>query len=116
MEKKLVVSAILSTAMVFATSAFSGEMERVRWADVPPAVQKTITDNAGGGKIEEIEKETSIQKVRVLHFDGTKTVTVYEAEVEKPDGKEIEIKVRDDGKLIKIQHHSGISSPYTGGV
>ena len=108
MEKKSVVSAILSTAMVFATSAFAGEMERVRWADVPPAVQKTITDNAGGGKIEEIEKETNTQKVRILHFDGAKTVTVYEAEVEKPNGKEISIRVGEDGKLIKIENQSEI--------
>ena len=82
--------------------------ERIQWTDVPPAVQKTILDNAGGGKIEEIEKETKIQKVRVLHFDGSKTVTVYEAEVEKPDGKEIEIKVGEDGKLIKIKQQKGI--------
>ena len=102
MEKKLFMSVVLPAAMVFATSAF-GEEERVQWTDVPPAVQKTIIDNAGGGKIEEIEKETETQKVRILHFDGSKTVTVYEAEVEKPDGKEIEIKVSEDGKLIKIQ-------------
>ena len=103
MEKKLFMSVVLPAAMVFATSAFAGKEERIRWTDVPPAVQKTITDNAGGGKIEEIEKETETQKVRILHFDGSKTVTVYEAEVEKPDGKEIEIKVSEDGKLIKIQ-------------
>ena len=103
MEKKLFMSVVLPAAMVFATSAFAGKEERIQWTDVPPAVQKTITDNAGGGKIEEIEKETETQKVRILHVDGSKTVTVYEAEVEKPDGKEIEIKVSEDGKLIKIQ-------------
>ena len=103
MEKKLFMSVVLPAAMVFATSAFAGKEERIQWTDVPPAVQKPITDNAGGGKIEEIEKETETQKVRILHFDGSKTVTVYEAEVEKPDGKEIEIKVSEDGKLIKIQ-------------
>ena len=103
MEKKLFMSVVLPAAMVFATSAFAGKEERIQWTDVPPAVQKTIIDNAGGGKIEEIEKETETQKVRILHFDGSKTVTVYEAEVEKPDGKEIEIKVSEDGKLIKIQ-------------
>ncbi|HVW63877.1 MAG TPA: hypothetical protein VHB01_02595 [Nitrosospira sp.] len=116
MEKRLFMSVVLPTAMVFATSAFAGKLERIPWADVPPAVQKTITDNAGGGKIEEIEKETDTQKVRILHFDGTKTVTVYEAEVEKPDGDEIEIRVRDDGKLIKIEHHSGNLSQYPSGA
>jgi hypothetical protein len=101
MKKKLFMSVVLPAAMVFATSAFAEE-ERIQWKDVPPAVQKTITNHAGGGKIEEIEKETKTQKVRILHFDGNKIVTVYEAEVEKPDGKEIEIKVGEDGKLIKI--------------
>jgi hypothetical protein len=106
MKKKLFMSVVLPAAMVFATSAF-GEEERIQWTDVPPAVQKTIIDHAGGGKIEEIEKETKIQKVRILHFDGSKTVTVYEAEVEKPDGKEIAIKVSEDGKLIKITPEKG---------
>ena len=97
MKTKLFMSVVLPAAMVFATSAFAGEKERIRWTDVPPAVQKTIVDNSGGGKIEEIEKETKIQKVRVLHFDSDKAFTVYEAEVEKPDGKEIEIDVGEDG-------------------
>ena len=103
MEKKLFMSVVLPVAMVFATSAFAEE-ERIQWTDVPPAVQKTITDHAGGGKIEEIEKETKIQHSRALHFDNDKIVTVYEAEVEKPDGKEMEIRVSEDGKLIKISH------------
>jgi hypothetical protein len=106
MKAKLVMSVVLPAAMVYATSAFAGEVETIRWTDVPPAVQKTITDNAGGGKIEEIEKETNTQKVRILHFDGAKTV--YEAEVEKPNGKEISIRVGEDGKLIKIKHQSEI--------
>ena len=108
MKKKLFMSVVLPAAMVFATSAFAGKVERIEWTDVPPAVQKTISDYAGGGKIEEIEKETETQKVRILHFDGSKTVTVYEAEVEKPNGKEIEIKVGEDGKLIKIKQQKGI--------
>jgi hypothetical protein len=105
MKKKLFMSVVLPAAMVFATSAFAGKEERIQWTDVPPAVQKTIIDHAGGGKIEEIEKETNIQKVRILHFDGSKTVSVYEAEVEKPNGKEIEIKVAEDGKLVELKDH-----------
>ena len=54
---------------------------------LPPAVRKTIEKEAGGNKIEEIEKETK---------DGK---TVYEAEV-TIDGKEWEIEVAEDGKLI----------------
>ena len=49
----------------------------------------------GGGKVEEIEKETKSK-------DG-KTITVYEAEVKKPDGKKVEIKVGEDGKLIELE-------------
>jgi hypothetical protein len=108
MKTKLFMSVVLPAAMVFTTSAFAGDVERIQWTDVPPAVQKTITDHAGGGKIEEIEKETKTQHVRILHFDSDKIVTVYEAEVEKPDGKEIEIRVDEDGKLLKIKHQSHI--------
>jgi len=88
-------SILLSAAMVLATSALAGTEEKVNWSQLPAAVQKTITDNAGGGKIEEIEKETKTH-------DG-KTVTVYEAEVKKPGGKKIEIKVGEDGRLIELK-------------
>jgi uncharacterized membrane protein YkoI len=88
-------SILLSAAMVIATSAFAEKEEKVRWSQLPAAVQKTMTDNAGGGKIEEIEKETKMK-------DG-KTVTVYEAEVKKPDGRKIEIKVGEDGRLIELK-------------
>ena len=81
--------------MVFATSALAGKEEKVQWSELPTAVQKTITDNAGGGKVEEIEKETKSK-------DG-KTIIVYEAEVKKPGGKKVEIKVGEDGKLIELE-------------
>lgn len=104
MNKKLFMLVALPAATVFATSAFAGEGERIRWTDVPPAVQKTITDYADGGKIEEIEKEMKTQHVRVLHFDSDKIITIYGAEVEKQNGEEIEIRVGEDGKLIKVRH------------
>jgi hypothetical protein len=88
-------SILLSAAMVIATSAFAEKEEKIRWSQLPAAVQKTMTDNAGGGKIEEIEKETKMK-------DG-KTVTVYEAEVKKPGGRKIEIKVGEDGRLIELK-------------
>ena len=69
-----------------------GKEEKVKLGDCPEAVQKTINDNANGGKIVEIEKETK--------KDGT---VVYEAEVKKADGTEIEIVVAADGKLIEIE-------------
>jgi hypothetical protein len=88
-------SILLSAAMVIATSAFAEKEEKVRWSQLPGAVQKTITENADGGKIEEIEKETKTK-------DG-KTVTVYEAEVKKPGGEKVEIKVGEDGGLIEVK-------------
>ena len=90
-------SILLSAAMVIATSATSalaGKEEKIHWSQLPAAVQKTITDNAGGGKIEEIGKETRTH-------DG-KTVTVYEAEVNKPGGEKVGIKVGEDGRLIEL--------------
>jgi uncharacterized membrane protein YkoI len=92
MKKSILLSV---GAMVFATPALADKEEKVQWSELPAAVQKTIMDNAGGGKIEEIEKETKSK-------DG-KTVTVYEAEVKNPDGKKVEIKVGEDGKLIELE-------------
>ena len=93
MKTGLITSVVISAAMLLAVPVFADE--KVEWADVPPAVQKTITDHAGGGKIDEIEKETKTR-------DG-KSITLYEAEVKKPDGKKIEIEVAEDGKLIKVK-------------
>lgn len=83
---------VLPIAMALAVPAFADE--KVQWPDVPAAVQKTITENAGGGKIEEIEKETETI--------GGKRTRIYEADVRKTDGSKIEIKVGEDGKLIAI--------------
>jgi uncharacterized membrane protein YkoI len=56
--------------------------------EAPEKVANTIKDYADGGKIKEIEMEEK---------NG---ITVYEAEIIK-DGKEIEIKVDSDGKILK---------------
>lgn len=92
--KKVFLLIALPIIMAYSASSFAGKEEKVQWSQVPPPVQKTITEHAGGGKIEEIEKETEKK-------DG-KSITVYEAKVKKPDGKKIEIEVGEDGKLIKI--------------
>jgi len=84
---------VLPITMAYAASSFAKD-EKVEWSQVPAAVQKTITENARGGKVEKIEKETESK-------DG-KPVTFYEAKVKKPDGKKFEIEVGEDGKLIKI--------------
>ena len=92
MKTKTLAALVLPIAITLAAPAFADE--KVQWSDVPAAVQKTITENAGGGKIEEIEKETETI--------GGKRTPIYEADVRKTDGSKIEIKVREDGKLISI--------------
>ncbi len=61
---------------------------KVKWADVPVAVQKTFEKEAPGVKIAEVEIQTD---------DGK---TTYEAEA-TIDGKEYEIEVAEDGKLLE---------------
>ena len=93
LSMKSIIGLVTLLAFAAALPAFAdGKEEKVKLSDCPEAVQKTIKDNANGGKIVEIEKETS--------KDGTVT---YEAEVKKADGTEIEIEVAADGKLIKIE-------------
>jgi len=62
--------------------------ENVSLDQVPAAVKATILKEAAGAKIKEIEKETKGGK------------TVYEAEF-VVGGKEVEIEVAPDGKLLK---------------
>ena len=93
LSMKSIIGVLTVMALALALPALAGgKEEKVKLADCPEAVQKTINDNANGGKIVEIEKETS----------KAGTVT-YEAEVKKTDGTEIEIVVAADGKLIKIE-------------
>jgi hypothetical protein len=92
MKMNTLTAATLLIAIFFATSALADE--KVQWADVPPAVQKTITEYAEGGKIEEIERETK--------NIGGKKIPTYEADVRKADGSKIEIEVGEDGKLLEL--------------
>ena len=93
LSMKSIIGVVTALAFALALPAFAdGKEEKVKLEDCPEAVQKTIKENANGGKIVEIEKETN--------KDGTVT---YEAEVKKTDGTEIEIEVAADGKLIKIE-------------
>ncbi len=95
MKSKITLLVTLLIALVFVVSGCESEKEeKIKWFSLPAVVQETITENAGNGKIEEIEKETKTK--------NGKSVTVYEVEIKK-DGKEIEIKVGEDGKLIKIE-------------
>ena len=64
----------------------AGEV-KVKFDQVPAAAQKTLTEEAKGAKIDEVDKES----------DGGKTI--YEADV-KINDKNYEIKVAEDGTLV----------------
>jgi len=81
-----------AVALALPVGANDAKEQEVKLEDCPAAVQKTITDNANGGKIVEVEKSTS--------KDGA---VVYEAEVKSADGAEFDIEVAADGKLIKVE-------------
>ena len=68
----------------------------LKFADCPAAVQKTIIDHAGGVQFPAVDKETK--------KDGR---VVYEAKGKKADGKEIEIKVAADGRLVEFKDEDG---------
>lgn len=97
MKTKIITLVALPLIMAYAVSSFAGKEEEVKWSEVPAKVQKTISENMGGGKIEEIKKETRIT--------AGKSMTIYEAKVRKPgpSGKKIEIEVDEDGKLIELE-------------
>ena len=96
MKTKTFLLVTLPVTLAFVVSGCESEKEeKIQWLSLPPVVQQTITENAGDGKIEEIEKERKTK--------NGKLVTVYEVEIKKSDGKEFEIKVGEDGKLIKIE-------------
>ena len=63
----------------------------VPWDAVPAVVQSTIQAHTYGGTVGKIEKET------------TKCGVVYEAKVKGQQGQCSEVKVADDGKLLKYK-------------
>jgi hypothetical protein len=77
MKTKTLALIVLPLAMAYATSGFAEKGEEIKWSQVPTTVQKTISENMGGGKIE----------------------------VRKPgsSGKKIEIEVDEKGKLIELE-------------
>jgi len=64
--------------------------EQIALKDLPEPVRKTMQEQAAGGKLSTIEKVT----------EGGKTF--YEAKATK-SGKQTEIQVADDGKLLKTE-------------
>jgi uncharacterized membrane protein YkoI len=96
MNKRIIVAIALIIglgsigALVYGGADKDENKQKVAMADLPPAVQKTIQDNLGGGTITETAKESK---------DGK---TYYEAEVKRSGGEKVEIKVAEDGKLINV--------------
>lgn len=77
-------------ALLVSLAPWSGTAtgDEVPLSQVPPAVRATIEREVGDGRLEEIERETE---------DGR---TVYEVEFTR-DNQEHEIKITEDGTVIK---------------
>ena len=73
-------------------SGLFGKEDKVQWSAVPAAVQKTITDNAHGGKVDEVEKESK---------DGK---DIYEVKIKTSDNQKIKMKVEGDGRLTEFRY------------
>ena len=78
-------------ALAAGCSTFHNEEVNVPWDSVPTAVQSTIQTHQFGGTVSKVEKKTK------------KCGTVYEAKVKGSDGQCSEVKVAEDGKLIKYK-------------
>ncbi len=95
--KTLAVAIFFPLVMAYAALSFAGNETEIKWSQVPAAAQKTISQNMGEGKIEEIKKKTKT-------ISG-KSVTIYEVHARKPDpgGKKFEIEVDEGGNLIELE-------------
>ncbi len=94
MNKSMFGLGLVVVAGTFAAgcSTMCHKETNVSWTDVPTVVQSTIQAHEYGGTVAgKIEKET------------TKTGIVYEAKVKGTDGKCSEVKVAEDGKLLKYK-------------
>ena len=84
----LALAIVLTTSVTALRAEEEGNEVKMKFADCPAAVQKTLTEQARATKIETVDKETS--------KDGK---VIYEADA-VIDGKNYEIKVNADGTLI----------------
>jgi uncharacterized membrane protein YkoI len=64
--------------------------QKVEMKDLTADVQKTIQDHLVGGNVTRVVKESE---------NGQ---TLYSADVQKPNGEKVEIKVAEDGKLVRV--------------
>ena len=94
MSKKWILATAVAIGMAGGATAMlraaeeEGKEVKIKFADAPAAVQKTLTEEAKGKTIESLDKETA--------KDGKVS---YEADV-VIDGTNYEIVVSDDGKLV----------------
>lgn len=92
MKNKLMILAAIF-AFSFTSVSFSGLLDKkVELSTLPPIVQEAINRYAEDGKIESIEEERS-----------KGDLAIYEVEVKKPDGSELEFKIDGNGKLIELE-------------
>ena len=88
--RTLAIALALGTGITFAEEE---KDEKVAFATLPEAVQKTIQAQATAKSavVGEVEKDAEHGKVS------------YEAEIVQKDGKKFEVKVAEDGSLIKVK-------------
>jgi hypothetical protein len=90
--KKLTITTFFAVAwFLTAASNLQAKDVKVKLEACPTAVQKAIKDKAAGGKIGKVEKATEDK------------ATVYEAEIKTKDGKETEVSVTPQGKLVATE-------------
>src|ERR1041385_5993981 len=78
------LAAVLAATLL--SNCFAGQPKK--WEDVPEAVRATILAN--GGKVGTVDRESA-------KIDGK---VVYEAVGKDKDGKEVDLVVNEDGKLV----------------
>jgi hypothetical protein len=88
----LVKSTILALALAVGLGACAKgndeDEQKVEMKDLSADVQKTIQNYLAGGNVTRVVKESENAK------------TFYSADVQKPNGEKVEIKVAEDGKLL----------------
>jgi len=97
----MMVAGCAVAAAAFAPSVWAGSNlshegretgnKRVTMEQVPAPAKATLLQQAGTNEIRELEEKV---------VDGQ---TVYEIEI-RPDGKEVEVVVAPDGKLVRVKH------------
>ena len=89
----LLVALVLALASpTFAKKSRNPPGTTVPWKNVPTPVQATVQNNAAGGKVKEVQKETAANGV-----------IFYCAEVKGTDGKWMKIYVNDAGTLLRTE-------------